>query len=851
MNSNSVDRVYLDYAGAGQASEAQLQSICADLQSRFLANPHSRHLTSQTTSSVIDRARIQILDHFKAAKDYEVIFTSNATHSLKLLAESFQFGDNEAAPQFAKDINETRDGSVFGYLTDSHTSVVGMREVAQSKYVLCGGTPEDFVSTVSSTHRRLIVLTAMSNFCGKKYDLSVIKEIQNCGDSYVCLDAAALVSCSSLDLSGVQPDFVVLSFYKMFGYPTGLGALLVRKDRTDVLQKRYYGGGSVDLSHPTKRYVKFRENLADRFEDGTANFCAIASLRHGFDDLERFGGMEAIEKHTFSLSSRVARYLKAAKHTNGNPVAVVYGSEWAQEAPSYRAQGAIVNFNLLRDNGDFVGYVEVEKMCDLFHIDLRTGCFCNQGACMRYLGLNEETLIKNYEDVDVFCSMIESCFVSSPSTPDHLPKEIRSQVAPLSQICIYPIKSCGGLRVDRSWKIVETGLQHDRKWMIVSASGVPLNQKRSRALCFVRPSIEGDTLTVSDADNNADPVKLPLDGGDVEAVKEFIVCKDSVVTIDCGEEIALWLESLNIDEFKGCRMLRQVDNGTSRQCRLSTALLNFSNQAPFLLINRASAAYLAEIVGLSTEEIISRFRANFVLDCESPFEEDDIAEIHIGNVEFEVISKCTRCQMICIDQETGIKDPNLLLALRDYRLGDKMTFGLYLRHRESHREKAISVGSMAKLSHCVTLFRELVCAVLRPSSEHLPAKAKLVNMSGRACYNCGEEGHMSRDCPSGGGSRGGGRGACYNCGEEGHMSRDCPTGGSRGGGRGACYNCGGEGHISRECPNRGGGGGGGQKCYNCGNFGHMSRDCNEPRAERVCYGCNKPGHVRSQCPEGN
>ncbi|KAK0407821.1 hypothetical protein QR680_003615 [Steinernema hermaphroditum] len=126
-------------------------------------------------------------------------------------------------------------------------------------------------------------------------------------------------------------------------------------------------------------------------------------------------------------------------------------------------------------------------------------------------------------------------------------------------------------------------------------------------------------------------------------------------------------------------------------------------------------------------------------------------------------------------------------------------------------------------------FRELVCAVLRPSLEHLLAQAKLATMSGRGCYNCGEDGHMSRDCPTGRRTGGGGGGrSCYNCGEDGHISRECPT---RGGG--------------------GGGGGGGQKCYNCGNFGHISRECTEPRAERVCYGCNKPGHVRSQCPEGN
>ncbi|TKR81190.1 hypothetical protein L596_015105 [Steinernema carpocapsae] len=375
----------------------------------------------------------------------------------------------------------------------------------------------------------------------------------------------------------------------------------------------------------------------------------------------------------------------------------------------------------------YVGYVEVEKMCDLFHIDLRTGCFCNQGACLMYLGLNDQILFGNYEngkvcgdkadlidgrpvgsvrisfsrlstenDLDVFKSMVECCFLHS-FDQKQFPEGVRTQLAQLSQICIYPIKSCGAYRIRDSWKLNELGLEFDRLWMVVGADGVPVNQKRSRALCFIRPSISKDKMIVADADNNCASLELSLDEGKEKTLQEYIVCSDSVVTVDCGEDAAQWLESFHPDDFLGCRLLRQVNSSQHRECRVATAILNLSNQAPFLLINRASAAYLANIISLPTEEIIARFRANFVIDCETAFEEDNFAEIHVGSIEFEVISKCTRCQMICIDQETGIKDPNLLLALRDRRIGEQMTFGLYLKHRESDREKTISVGSYAKI----------------------------------------------------------------------------------------------------------------------------------------------------------
>jgi cellular nucleic acid-binding protein len=73
-----------------------------------------------------------------------------------------------------------------------------------------------------------------------------------------------------------------------------------------------------------------------------------------------------------------------------------------------------------------------------------------------------------------------------------------------------------------------------------------------------------------------------------------------------------------------------------------------------------------------------------------------------------------------------------------------------------------------------------------------------------ACYNCGEPGHIQRDCPKAAdvsGGRSDSR-ACFICGETGHLARDCPdqvTDGRE------CYNCGGLGHISRDCPEGAGG----------------------------------------------
>lgn len=84
------------------------------------------------------------------------------------------------------------------------------------------------------------------------------------GAWWVVLDAASLVSTSPLDLSSCSPHFLTLSFYKLFGFPTGLGALLVRKDCAGLLAKAYYGGGTVRATDSWSRFHVPRDQLHDQ-----------------------------------------------------------------------------------------------------------------------------------------------------------------------------------------------------------------------------------------------------------------------------------------------------------------------------------------------------------------------------------------------------------------------------------------------------------------------------------------------------------------------------------------------------------------------------------------------------------
>ncbi|XP_019785959.1 molybdenum cofactor sulfurase isoform X11 [Tursiops truncatus] len=106
------------------------------------------------------------------------------------------------------------------------------------------------------------------------------------------------------------------------------------------------------------------------------------------------GGMENIRQHTFTLARYTYAALSALRYPNGAPVAQIYSDS---EFSSPEVQGPVISFNVLDDNGNIIGYSQVDKMASLHNIHVRTGCFCNTGACQRHLGISDEMIKKHLQ----------------------------------------------------------------------------------------------------------------------------------------------------------------------------------------------------------------------------------------------------------------------------------------------------------------------------------------------------------------------------------------------------------------------------------------------------------------------
>ncbi|XP_074060712.1 molybdenum cofactor sulfurase isoform X2 [Macrotis lagotis] len=784
--------------------------------SRLRGNPHSQHISSKLTYDTIEHVRYRILEHFNTtSEDYSIIFTSGSTAALKLVAETFPW----------RPASSENEGSRFCYLTDSHTSVVGMRKITEAKKVpSISVKPEDILLSQKSNGAvyepacktpHLFCYPAQSNFSGTRYPLSWIEMLKSgClspmtipGEWFVLLDAASYVSTSPLDLAAHPADFIPISFYKIFGFPTGLGALLVNNRVAHFLQKTYFGGGTAAAYLAGEDFYVPRKPISERFEDGTISFLDIIALKHGFDVLERLtGGMENIKQHTFALAHYTYTVLVALQYPNGAPVIQIYSDT---EFNSSETQGPIINFNVLDDNGCIIGYSQIEKMASLHNIHVRTGCFCNTGACQRHLKISNETIKKNlqaghicgddidlidghptgsvrisfgymstFEDAQTFLKFIiairlgkvdsklpfqitlggtEEPVGQDVTVNGHetgklsqedvlLPVELNNSsmtkkamdfhspetepgsglhiaplistaaldggVAPLliTNIYIYPIKSCAALEVTR-WPIGNQGLLYDRNWMVVNHNGICLSQKQEPRLCLIKPLIDLQRKTMVITAEGMEPIDVPLDedNGEEYQVCQSKVCADRVNTYDCGGKISDWLS-----KFFGrhCRLIKQSSNfkrSTNKKHRQdlshdTNASLSLVNEAQYLLINRASVLVLHQLLNESDEngteellpmrELIQRFRANIVINGTKAFEEEKWDEISIDTLHFLVLGPCHRCQMICIDQQTGQKNQDVFQTLSSTR-ERKVNFGVYLMHElsDSALTHFLSVGS--------------------------------------------------------------------------------------------------------------------------------------------------------------
>ncbi|PHH73312.1 hypothetical protein CDD82_5542 [Ophiocordyceps australis] len=525
------DEIYLDHAGSTPCPKSLMDAFAADMTSHLYGNPHSASSSSQLAANRIDDVRLRLLGFFKAdARDFHLVFVANATAGVKLVVEAMR-----SLPS----------GYAYAYHQACHTSLVGAREDAVSSTCLDDDRvsswlqgQDPFPCQSPAPSARLFSFTAQSHMDGQRFPLCWPKQLQAKAtrDSprlYTLVDAASLSATSQLDLGSPEfaADFVVLSLYKIFGFPD-LGALIVRRSAESVFDhRRYFGGGTVDMvvCGEDEWHARKTHGLYERLEDGTLPFHSIIAVDAALQTHQKlFGSMQTVSAHTSYLAQKLRRNLSSIRHENGRPVCVMYPNKTTHE--SYQLQqGPIVSFNLVDSLGSWVSLTEFEKLAILHKIHIRTGGLCCPGGISAALGLEPWELRRNLSagfrcgadndlipgkpsgviraslgamstnsDVEKFVDFVKEFFVESIKQHEqqHEPVEARSSVLShlrVKSLTIYPIKSCRGFAIPLNcpWAVRAEGLVWDREWCLVHrGSGQALSQKRYPSMALLQPTLD-------------------------------------------------------------------------------------------------------------------------------------------------------------------------------------------------------------------------------------------------------------------------------------------------------------------------------------------------------------------------
>jgi len=376
-----LGQIYLDYTGGGLYAESQLRLHQKVLVESVFGNPHSSNPTSQAATHLIESTRQSILDFFKAdPAEYTVIFSLNASGALKLVGESYPF----------------EPGSHYLLTFDNHNSVNGIREYAHAKGAEVTYVPvalpdmrvdtESLVSSMemgSAGKNNLFAYPAQSNFSSVLHPLEWIERAHAKGWD-VLLDAAAFASTNPLDLSKYKPDFVPLSFYKIFGYPTGIGALLARRQVLMKLHRPWFAGGTITVASVQDDKYYLAEAPA-AFEDGTVDYLNIPAVEIGLKHIRSIG-YDTIHTRVRCLTGWLLEGLLEMKHTSGVPLARIYGPL------DTTRRGSAVTANFFDKNAQPIDHRFIEAKANQANISLRTGCFCNPGAGEIALGISRMEL---------------------------------------------------------------------------------------------------------------------------------------------------------------------------------------------------------------------------------------------------------------------------------------------------------------------------------------------------------------------------------------------------------------------------------------------------------------------------
>ena len=362
---------YLNNAERAVFTENQIEGFKHILTNKLFGNPHSESASSELANDVIEDLREEILEYFNTdLSEYTVVFTHSNKQGLKLIGEAFPFDSK----------------SSFYYASTSHESILGLRPFAtEKKATLRVFNPKNPDRSKLKVGNNLVALPLVDEFDGSILSpqeiLQVLNFQGNGNYTAVMVDASVYLQSRTLDLDKLPLDCVSFDLSTLIGFPS-IGVLIISNNLIRMLQKPYFGGGTLVYALTTQPYEKLRLKPAQRLEDGSLPFLTIAEAS------DAFNVFADLQKHIVEHVKELTELLYNGLSELGENITIYTPSP----------ESSIVTFNILKD-GQIVDCKEVVSMLYNHGFILSGGCQYTPGTCHSTFGVKENKYLTNDDGI--------------------------------------------------------------------------------------------------------------------------------------------------------------------------------------------------------------------------------------------------------------------------------------------------------------------------------------------------------------------------------------------------------------------------------------------------------------------
>ena len=346
---NNTDLIYFDNAATSQTPNQVIDAI-SNYYKENNSNIHrGLHSLSADATNKYENSRSIIKNHFGAAYEHEIIFTSGTTHGINIISSGLEKSISSKDELIVSEMEHHSNIVPWQMLCEKTGSKLKVIPINDD-----GTLDMDEYKSLLTPKVKFVFINHVSNTLGIVNPIKEIIDLAHKNGSKVLVDGAQGAAHFKINLQELDVDYYVASAHKLCG-PTGVGFLYGKSELLNSLPP-YQGGGEM-ISNVTFDKTEYAD-LPHKFEAGTPNIAGVIGFGAAIDYMNSIGfnNIEVYEKELLDYATEKLKKIDSIK---------IYGD--------INNKISVISFNIGNHHPSDIG-----SILDQYGIAVRTGQHCTQ-----------------------------------------------------------------------------------------------------------------------------------------------------------------------------------------------------------------------------------------------------------------------------------------------------------------------------------------------------------------------------------------------------------------------------------------------------------------------------------------